>query len=172
VRPSRTSGFSSCQVLWLIAGRSASSAAVCRASSFMCATHLSSHQNWKPPSLLETKNADQLPTSDPAREVVRICFSRHWAPLLQITFPPSTILTTKKLFCWCNSSRTILSPRKKIESPGKLLLARETMSVAHEFTAPRSNSSDGMSYKGSTRHRHLRIVYNNCVKPPSMVQVI
>jgi hypothetical protein len=27
--------------LWLITGRSASSAAVCRASSFMCATHLS-----------------------------------------------------------------------------------------------------------------------------------
>jgi hypothetical protein len=35
------SEFSACQVLWLITGRSASSAAVCRASSFMCATHLS-----------------------------------------------------------------------------------------------------------------------------------
>jgi hypothetical protein len=41
VRPSRTSGFSACQVLWLMAGRSASRAAVCSASFFMCATHLS-----------------------------------------------------------------------------------------------------------------------------------
>jgi hypothetical protein len=38
VRPSRTSGFCACQVLWPIAGRSASRAAVCRASSLMCAT--------------------------------------------------------------------------------------------------------------------------------------
>jgi hypothetical protein len=29
--------------LWLIAGRSASRTAICRASSFMCATHLSCH---------------------------------------------------------------------------------------------------------------------------------
>jgi hypothetical protein len=36
-------GLSACQVLWLIAGRSASGTAVCRASSFMCATHLSCH---------------------------------------------------------------------------------------------------------------------------------
>ncbi|CAK9274867.1 unnamed protein product [Sphagnum jensenii] len=38
VRPSRTPGFSACQVLWLIPGRCASCAAVCRASSFVCAT--------------------------------------------------------------------------------------------------------------------------------------
>jgi hypothetical protein len=36
-------GLLACQVLWLTAGRSASSRAVCRASSFMCATHLSCH---------------------------------------------------------------------------------------------------------------------------------
>ncbi len=40
VRPSRKSGFSACQVLWLIVGRSASRAAVRRTSSFMCKTHL------------------------------------------------------------------------------------------------------------------------------------
>ncbi len=40
-RPSKTSGFSASQVSWPIAGRSASRAALCRASSLMCATHLS-----------------------------------------------------------------------------------------------------------------------------------
>jgi hypothetical protein len=38
VQESRKSGFSACQVLWKIVGRSASHAALCRASSFMCAT--------------------------------------------------------------------------------------------------------------------------------------
>jgi hypothetical protein len=38
MRQSRKSGFSGCQVLWKIAGRSASREAVCRTSSFMCAT--------------------------------------------------------------------------------------------------------------------------------------
>jgi hypothetical protein len=38
VQQSSKSGFSTCQVLWKIVGRSASLAAVCRASSFMCAT--------------------------------------------------------------------------------------------------------------------------------------
>jgi len=38
VRQSRKSGFSAYQVLWNIAGRSASRSAVCRASFFMCAT--------------------------------------------------------------------------------------------------------------------------------------
>jgi len=37
----QTSGFSACQVLWLIVGRSASPD--CRAYSFMCATYLSCH---------------------------------------------------------------------------------------------------------------------------------
>ncbi len=36
VRQSRKSGFSACQVLWKSAGRSASRAAVCHASSLMC----------------------------------------------------------------------------------------------------------------------------------------
>ncbi len=38
VQQSSKSGFSTCQVLWKIVGRSASHAAVCHASSFMCAT--------------------------------------------------------------------------------------------------------------------------------------
>jgi hypothetical protein len=38
VRRSRNSGFSACQVLWKIAGRPSSRAAVCNASSVMCAT--------------------------------------------------------------------------------------------------------------------------------------
>ncbi len=38
MRQSRKSRFSACQVLWKIAGRSASREAVCRTSSFMCAT--------------------------------------------------------------------------------------------------------------------------------------
>jgi hypothetical protein len=47
VRPSRSSGFSACQVLWPIAGRSASRAAVGRTSSLVCATRLSLHQDNK-----------------------------------------------------------------------------------------------------------------------------
>jgi hypothetical protein len=38
VQQSSKSGFSTCQVLWKIVGRSASHMAVCRASSFICAT--------------------------------------------------------------------------------------------------------------------------------------
>ncbi len=38
MRQSGKSGFSACQVLWRIAGRSASPKALCRTSSFMCAT--------------------------------------------------------------------------------------------------------------------------------------
>jgi hypothetical protein len=44
VRPSRSLGCSACQVLWPIAGRSASRAAVGRTSSLICATQLSIKQ--------------------------------------------------------------------------------------------------------------------------------
>jgi hypothetical protein len=43
VRQSRKWGFCACQVLWKIAGWSASSAADCRASSFMCVCY---HDEW------------------------------------------------------------------------------------------------------------------------------
>lgn len=47
------SEFSACQVLWLITGRLASRVAVCHASSFMCATHLSPN--------IAARELDQLP---------------------------------------------------------------------------------------------------------------
>jgi hypothetical protein len=47
------SEFSACQVLWLITGRPASRVAVCQASSFMCATHLSPN--------IAARELDQLP---------------------------------------------------------------------------------------------------------------